>query len=146
MFKYWGTIRVARMNSAVADCVAVKSDPRPLLALTKHTALFALQLTVQFNLFGGTLYRLGTEKHRHLLKRVDDLSQVSYLVTRSDMACVSVCVCLGCSFSLCFQVGCFALTELGFGNNAVSNNTDSLAHPSSVYLQIGVFKEKIKNF
>jgi acyl-CoA oxidase len=52
-------------------------------------------MTVQFNLFGGTLLKLGTERHHSLLKGIDDLS----------------------------SVGCFALTELGYGNNAVEMET-----------------------
>lgn len=51
----------------------------------------ATKLTVQFNLFGGTLLKLGTERHRHLAKGIDNLT----------------------------AIGCFALTELGYGNNAV---------------------------
>lgn len=51
----------------------------------------ATKLTVQFNLFGGTLLKLGTERHRHLAKGIDSLK----------------------------AIGCFALTELGYGNNAV---------------------------
>ena len=51
----------------------------------------ATKLTVQFNLFGGTLLKLGTERHRHLAKGIDSLD----------------------------AIGCFALTELGYGNNAV---------------------------
>lgn len=52
---------------------------------------FATKLTVQFNLFGGSLLKLGTEKHHKYLDGIDDLS----------------------------VIGCFALTELGFGNNAI---------------------------
>jgi len=55
----------------------------------------ATKMTVQFNLFGGTLLKLGTERHHSLLKGIDDLS----------------------------IVGCFALTELGYGNNAVEMET-----------------------
>ena len=51
----------------------------------------ATKLTVQFNLFGGTLLKLGTERHRNLAKGIDSLE----------------------------DIGCFALTELGYGNNAV---------------------------
>lgn len=53
------------------------------------------KMTVQFNLFGGTLITLGTERHRKHLEAIDDLS----------------------------TVGCFALTELGYGNNAVEMET-----------------------
>jgi acyl-CoA oxidase len=45
-------------------------------------------MTVQFNLFGGTVLKLGTERHhKQLINGIDDLS----------------------------AIGCFALTELGYG-------------------------------
>jgi len=54
------------------------------------------KMTVQFNLFGGTVLKLGTERHHSkLLKGIDTLD----------------------------DVGCFALTELGYGNNAVEMET-----------------------
>tara|TARA_A100001015_G_scaffold267936_1_gene318406 strand:- start:886 stop:2811 length:1926 start_codon:yes stop_codon:yes gene_type:complete len=53
------------------------------------------KLTVQFNLFGGTVLKLGTQKHHHLLDKIDSLE----------------------------AVGCFGLTELGYGNNAVEMET-----------------------
>ena len=53
------------------------------------------KMTVQFNLFGGTMITLGTERHRKYLKGIDDMS----------------------------VIGCFALTELGYGNNAVEMET-----------------------
>lgn len=55
----------------------------------------ATKFTVQFNLFGGTLVALGTERHLTMLKEIDRLQ----------------------------AVGCFALTELGYGNNAVEMET-----------------------
>ncbi|MEE2960643.1 MAG: acyl-CoA dehydrogenase [Myxococcota bacterium] len=59
----------------------------------------ATKMTVQFNLFGGTILKLGTEKHhRKLLSEIDSLK----------------------------SVGCFALTELGFGNNAVEMQTTAI--------------------
>lgn len=37
----------------------------------------ATKMTVQFNLFGGTVFKLGTERHhKKLLKGIDDLSAV----------------------------------------------------------------------
>ena len=54
-----------------------------------------VKMTVQFNLFGGTVFRLGTERHHHLLDGIDSFS----------------------------DIGCFGLTELGFGNNAVEMET-----------------------
>ena len=56
------------------------------------------KMTVQFNLFGGTVYRLGTERHHHLLDGIDALT----------------------------DIGCFGLTELGFGNNAVEMETTAI--------------------
>ncbi len=58
----------------------------------------ATKFTVQFNLFGGTLIKLGTERHRPLVPAADAFD----------------------------QVGCFGLTELGFGNNAVEMQTTAI--------------------
>lgn len=57
------------------------------------------KMTVQFNLFGGTVLKLGTERHHDkLLKGIDTLD----------------------------DVGCFGLTELGYGNNAVEMETTAV--------------------
>lgn len=56
---------------------------------------FATKLTVQYNLFGGTVATLGSERHKHISGGVDSLE----------------------------TIGCFALTELGYGNNAVEMET-----------------------
>lgn len=57
------------------------------------------KMTVQFNLFGGTVLKLGTERHHgKLLKGIDTLT----------------------------DVGCFGLTELGYGNNAVEMETTAV--------------------
>ena len=57
------------------------------------------KMTVQFNLFGGTVLKLGTERHhKELLEGIDNLN----------------------------DVGCFGLTELGFGNNAVEMETTAI--------------------
>ncbi|CAG8579617.1 6606_t:CDS:10 [Ambispora gerdemannii] len=58
----------------------------------------ATKMTVQWNLFGGTVIKLGTERHRYILPGVDDLT----------------------------NIGCFALTELGYGNNAVEMETTAI--------------------
>eukprot|EP00397_Hematodinium_sp_SG-2012_P005519 GEMP01005539.1.p1 GENE.GEMP01005539.1~~GEMP01005539.1.p1 ORF type:complete len:706 (+),score=154.48 GEMP01005539.1:215-2332(+) len=60
---------------------------------------YATKMTVQFNLFGGTLYRLGSEAHRQ------------YYADKIDSAEV---------------VGCFGLSELGYGNNAVEMETEAV--------------------
>ncbi len=56
----------------------------------------ATKMTVQFNLFGGTLLNLGNNKlHSKYLEEIDSLK----------------------------SVGCFGLTELGYGNNAAEMQT-----------------------
>jgi len=56
----------------------------------------ATKMTVHFNLFGGTVLKLGTKPHHDaMLDGIDRLD----------------------------PTGCFALTELGFGNNAVEMQT-----------------------
>jgi len=75
-------------------------DPRRIFTAHELTAVVdastATKMTVQFNLFGGTVLRLGTERHHaQLLAGIDTLE----------------------------DVGCFALTELGYGNNAVEMET-----------------------
>ena len=83
------------------------------------------KMTVQFNLFGGTVLKLGTERHHDvLLSGIDTLE----------------------------EVGCFGLTELGYGNNAVEmettatydSKTDELTNYSSLFHEILGWKfEKI---
>ena len=56
-------------------------------------------LKFQFNLFGGTVLKLGTDRHhKQLLEGIDNLQ----------------------------DVGCFGLTELGYGNNAVEMETTAI--------------------
>lgn len=62
------------------------------------------KMTVQFNLFGGTVLKLGTERHHaKLLEGIDSLE----------------------------EVGCFGLTELGYGNNAVEMETEAVFDPKT---------------
>jgi len=77
-----------------------RGDPRRIFTAHELTAIVdastATKMTVQFNLFGGTVLRLGTERHHaQLLSGIDTLE----------------------------DIGCFALTELGYGNNAVEMET-----------------------
>ncbi|KAJ1927399.1 hypothetical protein IWQ60_002949 [Tieghemiomyces parasiticus] len=58
----------------------------------------ATKMTVNYNLFGGTLIKLGTERHRYLIPEVDTLD----------------------------STGCFGLTELGYGNNAIEMETTAV--------------------
>eukprot|EP00842_Homolaphlyctis_polyrhiza_P004901 jgi/Hompol1/5411/HPOL_001993-RA len=59
---------------------------------------FSTKMTVQWNLFGGTVIKLGTQRHRKMLDDIDNLN----------------------------AIGCFGLTELGYGNNAVEMETTSV--------------------
>merc|ERR1711936_363454 len=61
------------------------------------------KMTVQFNLFGGTVLRLGTVRHHYLLPGIDSMK----------------------------DVGCFGLTELGYGNNAVEMETTAIYDPDT---------------
>ena len=63
-----------------------------------------VKMTVQFNLFGGTVLNLGTKRHHdRLLKGIDTLD----------------------------DIGCFGLTELGYGNNAVEMETTAVYDKST---------------
>merc|ERR1719225_891593 len=62
------------------------------------------KMTVQFNLFGGTVLKLGTERHHKvLLAGIDNLQ----------------------------DIGCFGLPELGYGNNAVEMETTATYDPAT---------------
>lgn len=76
-----------------------KNDPKNIF--TAHEMLgavngsLATKFTVQFNLFGGTLMAMATERHLPFMKEVDSLK----------------------------NMGCFCFTELGYGNNAPQMET-----------------------
>jgi acyl-CoA oxidase len=63
----------------------------------------ATKMTVHFNLFAGTLLKLGTDRHRHLIPEIDRLD----------------------------SSGCFGLTELGYGNNAIEMETTATWDPKT---------------
>lgn len=69
---------------------------------------FATKLTVQFNLFGGTMLKIGTQRHAFVHQGIDDLS----------------------------AMGCFALTELGYGNNAIEMETTATYDKQSDEIEI----------
>lgn len=90
---------------SVAD---FRTNPLRIFAAHEVAALcdpsLATKMTVQFNLFGGTVLKLGTKPHHDaLLKKMDSLE----------------------------AVGCFGLTELGFGNNAVEMQTTAVYDEST---------------
>ena len=76
-----------------------ETDPRRIFAAHEITCMvdgsFATKLTVQANLSGGTILKLGTERHHAVLAKFDKAE----------------------------EVGCFGLTELGYGNNAIKLET-----------------------
>ncbi len=77
-----------------------KTDPRRIFAAHEVLGLCdgsaTTKMTVQMNLFGGTLLRFGDKPEFQTI--IDGISQFT-------------------------EVGCFGLTELGFGNNAVEMQT-----------------------
>ena len=81
-----------------------RTNPLRIFAAHEIAALCAdgslgTKMTVQFNLFGGSVLKLGTERHHGaFLKRMDNVD----------------------------DIGCFALTELGYGNNAVEMETTAV--------------------
>ena len=80
-----------------------KNNPLRIFACHELTCVVdpatTTKMTVQFNLFGGTILKLGTERHhKKYLAGIDTLD----------------------------DVGCFGLTELGFGNNAVEMQTTAV--------------------
>lgn len=84
-------------------------ERNPLNILAAHEVAgiidgsMATKMTVQFNLFGGTVINLGGQRHRKYLDGIDSME----------------------------NMGCFALTELGYGNNAVEMETTATWVPSS---------------
>ncbi len=87
------------MSTKVVSIKDFLFDPENIF--TTHEMLgysdssLATKFTVQFNLFGGTIVGLGTKEHEKLYDGIDSLR----------------------------IMGCFCLTELGYGNNAVEMET-----------------------
>lgn len=105
-YKTWDETRdhPERKMQAIAKSKIVSvrdfgTDPHNIYAAHEFIAMtdgaLAIKFTVQFNLFGGSIFALSTERHHHLYDKIDDLS----------------------------VFGCFCLTELGYGNNAVQMET-----------------------
>ncbi|MEO1335548.1 MAG: acyl-CoA dehydrogenase [Myxococcota bacterium] len=83
-------------------------DPRRIFSAHETVGMMngstATKMTVQFNLFGGTVLKLGTQKHHD--KFLDEIDRLNI-------------------------VGCFGLTELGYGNNAVEMKTTATYIPET---------------
>lgn len=79
-----------------------KSDPKAIFDAHEMVGMMdgstSTKMTVQFNLFGGTVLNLGTDKHHgKFLDSIDNLE----------------------------NIGCFCFTERGYGNNAFKMETTS---------------------
>jgi acyl-CoA oxidase len=86
-------------ESKIMSVTDFESEPHNIYMAHEFIAMVdpscAIKFTVQFNLFGGSVFALCTDRHKHMFSKIDDLS-----------------IC-----------GCFCLTELGYGNNAVKMET-----------------------
>ena len=84
-----------------------ENDPVNIFTAHEHLSQvdgsLATKFTVQFNLFGGTLMALHTDRHLPFMKKVDSLE----------------------------HMGCFCFTELGYGNNAPKMETTAVYDPKS---------------
>ena len=89
------------MTTKMTVQVIILSIPVPqtltfLTRLLRVSSSLNRNISFQFNLFGGTVLKLGTDRHhKDLLEGIDNLN----------------------------DIGCFGLTELGYGNNAVEMET-----------------------
>lgn len=83
------------LESNIVSIFDFEKDPNNIFSTHEMLSFIdqsaCTKFTVQFNLFGGSVLSLGTEKHRELIKDIDTAK----------------------------ITGCFCLTEVGYGNNAV---------------------------
>jgi acyl-CoA oxidase len=86
-------------DSKIISVMDFQNDPTNIFTAHEFMGQVApsagVKMTVQFNLFGGSVFALHTERHKGLFPKIDTLE----------------------------IVGCFCLTELGYGNNAVKMET-----------------------
>ena len=106
-------IEIVIFQNKFISVLDFKDNPLRIFATHELASIIdpamSTKMTVQFNLFGGTVLKLGTERHHSaLLSGIDSLD----------------------------DVGCFGLTELGYGNNAVEMET------TAVYDQVYNLKYK----
>ncbi|KAF9200260.1 hypothetical protein BGZ49_009536 [Haplosporangium sp. Z 27] len=95
-----GLQRLYRLaGQEIVSIMDFKTNPLRTFASHEAAAMvdenLATKMTIQWNLFGGTLFKLGTERHHRLFPKIDDMT----------------------------ALGCFAFTELGYGNNAIEMET-----------------------
>jgi acyl-CoA oxidase len=95
--------RIKRVaDEGIVSIFDFDSDPKNIFTTHEMLGLcdasLATKFTVQFNLFGGTLMALSTERHLPFMRKVDSLE----------------------------VMGCFCFTELGYGNNAPKMETTAI--------------------
>ncbi|ETV98078.1 hypothetical protein H310_09362 [Aphanomyces invadans] len=87
-------------QSGIISVKDFRTNPRNIFTTHEIAGMcdgaMATKMTVQFNLFGGTVLKLGTDRHHGAF--LDGIDRFE-------------------------NVGCFGLTELGYGNNAVEMET-----------------------
>ena len=89
-------------DSGLVSIFDFQNDPKNIFTAHEMLGLIngnlATKFTVQFNLFGGSLMALHTERHLPFMRQVDSLK----------------------------NMGCFCFTELGYGNNAPQMETTAI--------------------
>ena len=87
------------MQSGIVSVKDFYNDPKNIFLAHEMIAQLdgstVTKFTVQFNLFGGSMTFLSTERHKHFFDKID----------KGEV------------------IGCFCLTELGYGNNAIKMET-----------------------
>ena len=87
------------MKSGIVSVKDFFTDPKNIFLahemIAQLDAATSTKFTVQFNLFGGSMTALYTQRHAHYFDKIDSAE----------------------------VIGCFCLTELGYGNNAIKMET-----------------------
>lgn len=108
-------------NAGVISVRDFKNNPHNIFSMHEAVGMcdgsVATKMTVQFNLFGGTVFTIGTKRHFENGGQAEaqNAAQDAFLDGIDRLR----------------HVGCFALTELGFGNNAVEMETTAKYDPST---------------
>lgn len=108
-------------NEGVISVRDFKRNPHNIFSMHEAVGMcdgsVATKMTVQFNLFGGTVFNIGTKRH------FENGGQSEASNSNEDAFLDGI--------DRLRHVGCFALTELGFGNNAVEMQTTAKYDPNT---------------